>query len=63
MTGKRSRLRAAERRQVDPDQSTGAAGGRDRLALCRDDRDAIEVQLDLDDYPVTVIETAGIRET
>jgi tRNA modification GTPase len=26
-------------------------------------RDVIEVQLDLDDYPVTVIDTAGIRET
>lgn len=26
-------------------------------------RDAIEVQLDLDGYPVTVIDTAGIRET
>ena len=26
-------------------------------------RDVIEVQLDLDGYPVTVIDTAGIRET
>ena len=26
-------------------------------------RDIIEVQLDLDGYPVTVIDTAGIRET
>lgn len=26
-------------------------------------RDVIEVQLDLDGYPVTIIDTAGIRET
>ena len=26
-------------------------------------RDVIEVQLDLEGYPVTVIDTAGIRET